>query len=179
MEHVAHLRLSGHADAFSLAPPAHERLLRYLADSRLALNADPDRDETVRDLEAALGEHLRLILGETGGPVDDAQMARVLAEIGTVESQQPPDDRSSSRPPRRSFWCRIGEGRWFGGICVGIAARSDLRLDWVRTIAIFLMLVTGGLIGFVYLGLIVVLPHVATVEEYRRLRDSPRSLPAS
>lgn len=175
MEQTKHIRLSGHTDAIALTAAAHERLLRYLAESRTALTADPDGDETVRDLEAAIGDRLSLVLDLGEGSVDDAQMARVLAETGTVRNQHPTGDPSPGRPPRGRFWCRVEEGRWFGGVCVGIAARGDLPLDWVRTIAILLMLVTAGLIGFVYLALVLFLPHVETVEEYRRLRDAPPS----
>ncbi len=57
-------------------------------------------------------------------------------------------------------------GKWFGGLCLGIAVRGDFRVDWVRTIGIFLALVTGGLIGIVYLALLLFLPRVETVDEY-------------
>jgi phage shock protein PspC (stress-responsive transcriptional regulator) len=172
MDQVKHIRLSGHTDAFALTAAAHARLLRYLADARLALHADPDGDETVRDLEATIGEHLGHILDT---PVDDTRMSRTLAGIGTVEHQQPVNSLLVDQP-QGGPWCRIDEGKWFGGICAGIAARGDLRLDWVRTIAILLLLVTAGLAGLVYLALILFLPHVATVEEYRRLRSAGRSV---
>ncbi|MBE1877829.1 PspC domain-containing protein [Myceligenerans pegani] len=175
MESTKHMRLTGHADAFAVTHAAHERLLRYLAEARTALTADPDGDETIRDLEATLGDRLRAVLESSGGPVDDTQMARVLVETGPVQSHHPVGDPSPGRPLRGPFWCRIEEGKWFGGICVGIAARGEFRLDWVRTVVVLLMLVTAGFIGLVYLALLLLLPRVETVEEYRRLRDTPRS----
>lgn len=45
---------------------------------------------------------------------------------------------------------------------------------WVRTVAFLLLLPTGGLLGIAYLALLLFLPPVATVEEYRRLCDAPR-----
>lgn len=175
MEETKHIRLSGHIDAVALTAAAHERLLRYLAEARAALIADPDADETVRDLEASLGEQLRPLTESSGKPVDDAQMRRVLSEAGAVESQHPTTDTHDG-PPRGPFWCRIDHGKWFGGLCLGIAARGEFRVDWVRTIAIFLALITGGLIGVVYLALLLFLPRVETVEEYRRLVAAPRPL---
>ena len=171
MEETKHIRLSGHVDAIALTAVAHERLLRYLAEARAALIADPDADETIRDLEASLGERLRALVESSGKPVEDAEMARVLSEAGAVEIQHPTDERYPG-PPRGPFWCRIDQGKWFGGICLGIAARGEFRVDWVRTIAIFLALITGGLIGVVYLALLLFLPRVESVEEYRRLRDA-------
>ncbi len=61
-----------------------------------------------------------------------------------------------------------------GGICLGIAARGSFRVDWVRTVAILLLLLTGGPLGIAYIALLPFLPPVTTVEKYRRLCDTPR-----
>ncbi len=173
MENTRYITLSGHAEAIPLSSTAYEGLLRYLADARQALSADPDGDETVRDLEASIGVKMRGALDASGAPINDTTMGRLLAEAGTIPRQ--PDTVGHTRPPSRGpFWCRIDEGKWFGGLCLGIAARGGFRVDWVRTIAIFLGLVTGGLIGLVYLVLLLLVPRVDNLEEYRRLRDAPR-----
>ena len=174
MEQVAHIRLSGHADTFSLTPTARDLLLGYLADARAALTPDPAGDETIRDLEVSIGERLRSLTDRTGGPIDDTQMAHVLAETGAVQSPQP-FGTSTFRSPRGAFWCRIDQGKWFGGICLGIAARGQFNVDWVRTIMFLLLLLTGGLLGLIYLALLLILPRVETVAEYQRLRDSPKA----
>lgn len=176
MAQTKHIRLSGHADAVPLTDAAHERLLRYLAEARAVLIADPDADETIRDLEASLGEHLRALVASTGEPISDTAMLKVLSEAGVVETQNP-QNGTPSGPPLGDFWCRIEQGKWFGGLCLGIAIRGEFRVDWVRTVAILLALVTAGLIGIVYLGLLAFLPRVGSVEEYRRLRDEPQAQP--
>jgi phage shock protein C len=178
MEPIKHIRLSGHADAFALTAAANDRLLGYLAEARSALRADPDGDETVRDLEVMLGDRLRILLEDDPRPVDDPQIARILDEAGTVQGQQPTPNPAPSpgQGVRGSFWCRIDEGKWFGGVCAGIAARGNLRLDWVRVFAIIFTLATSGVLALVYVALMVFLPRVSTVEEYRRLRDAPRPL---
>lgn len=170
MDQVAHMRLSGHAGAFALTPAAHQRLLRYLEDARMALAADPDRDETIRDMEAAIGDRLGALTSTTADPVDDVDMRHLLSEAGPVNSY-PSSASEADEPARGPFWCRIVEGKWFGGLCLGIAARGNFRVDWVRTIAIFLGLVTAGLIALVYLALLLVLPSVSSVAEYEQLRD--------
>jgi phage shock protein PspC (stress-responsive transcriptional regulator) len=173
MEQAAHMRLSGHVEPFVLAPDAHRQLLRYLDDARAALGADPDGDEIVRDLEAGIGDRLLELAATSDGPVAAAQMTALLAEAGPVRAAQPASEPRTASA-RGRFWCRIVEGRWFGGICLGIAARGELRVDWVRTVVLLLTLFTGGLLGVVYLILLLVLPPVPSVEEYRRLRDAPR-----
>lgn len=176
MAQTQHIRLAGHTDAIPLSAAAHQRLLDYLADARLALAADPDADETIRDLEASLGEQLRAVVNTSGAPVNEAQMSDVLTSAGTVhpqgEAAPPPGG-----PARGPFWCRIDQGKWFGGLCLGIAAKTEFRVDWVRTIAILLAVGTAGVIGLVYLALLLVVPRVASIEEYGRLRDAPSPHP--
>ena len=167
MTDTQHMRLSGHSGAFPLTAEAHSLLIGYLTSSREQLSNTPDADETIRDVEVAVGDRLQALLGSPGGTIDDHQMTEVIRTLGSV---QPDSDYSTQTGsvPRGRFWSRINEGKWFGGICVGLAVRGHLRLDWVRTIRILLMLLTGGLIGIAYLALWVFLPCVATVEEYER-----------
>lgn len=175
MEPTTHMRLSGHAGAFPLTPAAQQRLVQYLADARAALAADPDGDETIRDIEAGIGDRL-VELDAAGTPIDEAQMRAVLTEAGPVKVDVKVERTTTQRGAagRGPFWCRIQEGKWFGGICLGIAARGGFRVDWVRTVVLLLALVTGGFLGLVYLVLLLFLPPVSSVEEYHRLRAAPR-----
>jgi phage shock protein PspC (stress-responsive transcriptional regulator) len=93
-----------------------------------------------------------------------AQMAAILAELGPVSParRSPPSAEGRSRG---RFWCRINEGKWFGGVCLGIAAYGGFRVDWVRTVVLLLTLLTGGLLAVAYLVLLLVLPVVPTVTE--------------
>jgi len=172
MEQIHHMSLSGHAETIPLTTAAHAHLLRYLSNTRAALGTDPDADETVRDLETTLGDRLRSMPATPGAAIDDEQLASILAETGTVEQEAPPI-RILAYPARGRFFCRIGEGSWFGGLCAGIAVYGDFRVDWVRTVALFLLLFTGGTAGLVYLALLLILPKVDTVAEYRRQCAAP------
>lgn len=173
MDDTTFITLSGHAKAISLTASAHERLLQYLDDARSALGADPDADETIRDLETSLGDRLHSFAARPGQLIEDAEMKSILVAAGPVVSANPAD-RTRLGPARGAFWCRIEQGKWFGGLCLGIATRGDFRVDWVRTVAILLALLTAGLIGVAYLALLLFLPRVETVAEYRRLREAPR-----
>ncbi|MGK9148234.1 PspC domain-containing protein [Plantibacter flavus] len=179
MEQIHHMSLSGHAGTIPLTATAHARLLHYLSETRAALTSDPDADETVRDLETTLGERLHAIAAATGQAVDDPALAHLLSETGTIErgTAAPPPPRVVTTPARGRFLCRINEGKWFGGLCAGIAARSDFNVDWTRTVMFFLLLLTGGTIGLVYLVVLLLVPRVETLEEYHRLCAEPR--PAS
>lgn len=168
MTQIQHIRLSGHTEAFALTQEAHTRLLSYLSDSRAALGFDPDADETVRDLEAALGDRLRELIGVTGAPVQDAGMTALLAEVGVVAGKVSPETVASG-PARGPFWCTINQGKWFGGLCLGIATRKNFRVDWVRTVALLLALLTAGVLGVVYLVALLFVPRVESIEEYRRM----------
>lgn len=169
MDETAHLRLTGHTETFTLTKVAHAQLLTYLTNARAALSTEPDGDETIRDLEAAIGDRLR----DAAVPVDDTEMTRILAEFGIVAGADPAN-RTVAAKPRGRFWCRIKEGSWFGGICLGIAARGHFDPGWTRTVIFFLLLLTGGLIGVVYLVLLLVFPMVPTVAEYERLTKLPK-----
>ncbi|SDQ07987.1 PspC domain-containing protein [Microbacterium sp. cf332] len=163
MSDIQHMRLSGHAGTFPLTPEAHSLLVSYVTSSREQLADTLDADETVRDLEGALGDRLHALLGASEKAIDDRQMTEIIRDLGHVEP-------FSAQPARSGggTWTRIDEGKWFGGVCVGLAVRGHLRLDWVRTIGVFLMLLTGGLIGIVYLGLWAFLPRVGAVNEYEQ-----------
>lgn len=171
------IRLTGHVAAFPATREAHDALRQYLDDARRALrsdaDADADADEIVRDLESAIGDRLSTLTGSGDDSVSGAQMAAILAEFGPVTPARP----SPPSPERRSrgrFWCRINEGKWFGGVCLGIAAYGGFRVDWVRTVVLLLTLLTGGLLAAPYLVLLLVLPVVPTVTDYERQRDAPR-----
>ncbi|MCL2393962.1 MAG: PspC domain-containing protein [Acidimicrobiaceae bacterium] len=64
--------------------------------------------------------------------------------------------------------CRIERGKQISGLCLGLATRTELRVDWVRSVAIILGLLTGGLLVLVYLMTLRVVPHFETVEEYHQ-----------
>ncbi|WP_327039663.1 PspC domain-containing protein [Micromonospora maris] len=168
------LRLTGHAAAFPATSGARDTLRQYLDDARRALRSDPDADDIVRDIESAIGDRLSALTGSGGDPVTNAQMAAILAELGPVTPVHPAPLPGEGRS-RGRFWCRIHEGKWFGGVCVGVAAYGEFRVDWVRTVVLLLSMLSGGLLAVVYLVLLLVLPVVPTVADYERQRDAPRN----
>lgn len=166
------IRLTGHVAAYPATREAGDALRQYLDNARRSLRSDPDADEIVRDLESAIGDRLSTLTGSDGGSVTSVQMAAILAKLGPVSPTLPAPPPTKGRS-RGRFWCRINEGKWFGGVCLGIAAYGEFRVDWVRSVVLLLSMVTGGLLAVAYLVLLLVLPVVPTVTEYERQRDAP------
>ena len=176
MDELNSLRLSGHAAPLPLTPAAQATLQRYLDQTRAGLRSEADADEIIRDVESAIGDHLMDLRATNTHPVSEEQMSAILTEIGPAS----PTHGASPEPvdaalPRGRFWCRIEDGKWFGGICLGLAAYGSFRVDWVRTVVLLLTLFTGGILAVVYLILLLMLPVVPTVAEYEHLRDGPRT----
>lgn len=179
MDELISVELAGHETVFPLERSAHEELSRYFERARRRLIDNPDRDEILEDLERSVGTRLSQVPVAVGGRINAAVMTEVLTEVGDVdrETVDQPHHAMGAQPARGRFWCRIEEGKWFGGLCAGIAAYGNFRVDWVRTVFIFGGLVTGGLLGVAYLVALLIVPSVASVAEYERQRDAPRAEP--
>ena len=66
---------------------------------------------------------------------------------------------------------RIRDGQWFAGVCNGVAAYSDLGVEWVRTIVVVLSVLSAGVFALIYLLMAFVLPVVATRQEWEAAMD--------
>lgn len=172
MQELITVRLTGHETLFLLTRGGYAILQGYLDGARAELPDDPDGDEVVRDLESAIGDRLAALRSTTVDPISGEQVRAIVGDIGAVQTEQPLQERGHG-VPRGRFWRRIEEGKWLGGICLGIAAYGHFRVDWVRTVVLLLTLFTGGLLAVIYLVLLLVLPVVPTMAEYERRRGNP------
>ena len=57
---------------------------------------------------------------------------------------------------------RVREGQQIAGVCTGLAAYSEIDVDWVRTVFVLGTLVTAGVLGIVYIAMAFILPVAAT-----------------
>jgi len=158
---MEYITLSGHSDPLPLSEDAKHQLLSYLSNSRASVDASIDGDDLIRDLEASIGDTMRSELAGGMGHIDGTVMSRILRDAGPLDSAQP------AEPTTLPKICRIQQGKWFGGLCLGLAVRQGFRVDWVRTIAIFFLLITGGLLGIAYLIALIFIPSMGTPEEYK------------
>jgi phage shock protein PspC (stress-responsive transcriptional regulator) len=164
MDKTIVIGLNGHAAPFRLEEAAYERLARYLDRAASRLQDDPDRAEVIGDLERSVGDKLMVVLGSDDRIVTAADIDGVLEEIGAVETGHDPVAEEPAQKPRPRRLQRIREGQMLAGVCNGLAAYSDLRVDWVRTLFVFATLLTGGLFVVVYIAMAFILPVAPTRE---------------
>ena len=173
MQTVIQVSLSGHSKAFHLEEDAYRALQAYLDRARSRLKRDPDHDEVLRDLEQSIGEKLGQSLRPENRVISRKEIDVVLDEIGAVNAGNgdTADTVQFGRPRRL---CRIEEGKWFFGVCQGLAAYSGISVEWVRSIFVIVSVFTGGIPVLIYLVLMFALPVVQTYDEYNAsLRTHP------
>jgi phage shock protein PspC (stress-responsive transcriptional regulator) len=165
MQTVIQVSLSGHSKAFQLEEEAYQALQAYLERARSRLKRDPDREEVLRDLEQSIGEKLGQSLRSDSRVISRKEIEVVLDEVGSVDTgNADATDAPQFGRPRRL--CRIEEGKWFFGVCQGLAAYSGITVDWVRSIFVIVSVFTGGIPVLIYLVLMFALPVVRTYDEY-------------
>lgn len=163
MKNLVLITLSGHSTNFQAEQDAYDALRRYLERAERSLQSDPDHEEVLRDLEQSIGDKLSARLASSDQVLTLADIDAVLAEVGPVAGE-PTTAHTPAKRQRRLV--RIQEGQDILGICQGLSAYSDIRVDWIRTIFTGLALVTGGAFILVYFIAAFFLPVVATREEY-------------
>lgn len=158
MNRTTTIGLAGHTDQFRLDDPAYQRLAEYLDRASARLQDDPDRAEVLGDLERSVGDRLRSLPGSGDRMITVADIDGILEAIGSVDTGRDAHHVGSDTEPRRRRLQRVREGQEIAGVCTGIAAYAELDVEWVRTVVILGTLVTGGILGLVYIALALILP---------------------
>lgn len=177
MQTVKQISLSGHPVMFRLNEDAYDILWQYLERARLRLKDDPDHEEVLRDLEQSIGEKLATRLSSNEQVIHIADVNAVLAQVGPVDTGSGDPNAPKELPRGRRKLYRIQEGQQIFGVCQGLAAYSNIGVDWVRTIFFALTAVTGGVFMLVYLALAFILPVVPTHQDYVAAHKAPLNVP--
>jgi phage shock protein PspC (stress-responsive transcriptional regulator) len=170
-------------NACQIDEDGYEALRRYLEDAEHALAGNPDRAEILADLEQAIADKCRLVLGQYKTVVSAAEIERILNEMGPVVPAAG-DSGSGSTPgsagvaptarrARRLY--RIQEGKFWTGVCNGLAAWAGVDVLWVRLAFVLLTIFSSGLWLLVYLVLIFLMPVAETPEELAAAHGQPFS----
>ena len=167
MDKTISVGLSGHDQQFRLDQDAYDRLARYLDRAESRLQDDPDRAEVVRDLERSIGDRLAALPGAGDRMVTASEMEAVLDDVGAVDTGRSEEPNAAPSQPRRRRLMRIREGQSIAGVCTGLAAYSEIRVDWVRTIFVLAAVFTAGLFVVVYIAMAFILPVADTPEAVR------------
>ncbi len=162
MHKVINIDLVGNADPYRLHEDAYDALSRYLDQARSRLADDPDQAEVMSDLERSIGAKLTDRLGSEERIVTVEDVAVVLDEVGSVGADDGRPTAAVADRPRRRRLYRIREGQRIAGVCTGLAAYSEIRIDWIRTIFLLFAVVSAGLFVLVYFVIAFMLPVVPT-----------------
>jgi phage shock protein PspC (stress-responsive transcriptional regulator) len=176
MQKVVTISLNG--IAYQLEEPGYNQLRAYLERAESRLQDSPDRAEVMADLEQAIGEKCRAVLGPHKTVVNSAEVDRIIVEMGPVESADEKEKAAgasgdaaagtgaqSSGPPPRKRLFQIREGAMWMGVCNGIAAYLNVDVTWVRLAFVLLTIFSSGLWFVVYLVLMFVVPVAHTPED--------------
>jgi phage shock protein PspC (stress-responsive transcriptional regulator) len=174
MQKVVNISLNG--IAYQLEEPGYNQLRAYLERAEARLKDSPDRAEVMADLEQAIGEKCARVLNPHKTVVSEAEVAKILEEMGPVESAEekaagaPADGMAETatpymgpQPRKRLF--NIREGAMWAGVCNGIAAYINVDVTWVRiAFALITIFSWGGMI-LVYIALAFIVPTANTAED--------------
>ena len=158
MQKVVSISLNG--NSYQLEEPGYEELRVYLDRAEARLADSPDRAEVMADLEQAIGEKCRAVLGPHKSVVSAAEISGIIREMGPVESPdgkpadagfapgEAPGPTPGLHPRKRLF--KIREGQMWAGVCNGVAAYINVDVTWVRIAVALLTLFSGGGVLLVY-----------------------------
>ena len=174
MNKVTTVNLNGRA--YQVEEQAYELLRAYLDEAARLLADDPDCREILADLEQAIGDKGARCLGAGKNVLGEADMKRILAEMGPVETGEPAAGAASAGDaqvagPKRLYL--VKEGEMIAGVCNGLAAYFGVDPTIVRLIFVALLVLSSGLFGIAYLVMMFVVPTAKTAEERAAARGLP------
>src|SRR3954463_15105757 len=126
MQKVVNISLNG--IAYQLEEPGYIQLQVYLERAEARLADSPDRVEVMNDLEQAIGEKCARVLSPHKTVVNEAEIARIIEEMGPVETAEEKaagattegtaeSSQSHSGPQPRKRLFNIREGAMWAGVC--------------------------------------------------------------
>jgi phage shock protein PspC (stress-responsive transcriptional regulator) len=171
MQKVININLNGHA--YQVDEAGYDALRHYLDGAERALAGNPDRAEIVADLEQAIADRCRQVLGPHKSVVTAAEVQQIIKEMGPIEA---PDRTGEAEPgsggepaadaaPRSRRLYRIPEGSVIAGVCNGLGAYFGVDATLVRFGFVVAALLTKGAAVFGYIAMMFVIPEAKTAEQ--------------
>ena len=191
MNKVIMINLGG--TAYQLEEGGYDALRAYLETATARLQGNPDREEILSDIERAIAEKFRALLGSHKTVVVTKEVSAVLAEMGPIEADpgEAADPGASGGAPssesghgtageERAAWrggtprrlYRIHEGEMIAGVCNGMAAYVNVDPTLVR-LAFVLLTMLWGTGVLVYLVMAIVVPEARSPEEKAAASGGP------
>lgn len=185
MNKVITINLGG--TAFQLEEAGFDVLRAYLDGAATRLQANPDRDEIVSDIEQAIGDKFRGLLNAHKNVILTKEVQDVLTQMGPIEDDSaatagaPAGGESSESTgggsgggaafsPKRLY--RIREGAMLAGVCNGLGAYFNVDPTLVRLAFVLLTLAWGAGV-LVYLVMAIVVPAAESPEQKAAAHGTP------
>jgi len=184
MNKVVTIHLRG--AAFQLEEAGYETLRAYLDGAARHLEGNPDRDEIIADIEQAIADKCRAVLGAYKNVVVASEITAIIGEMGPVqdaaaEGEARPAGAAAagsagaasgaaasaadpSPPPRPRRLYKLHDGAMVAGVCNGIAVYFGIDPTIVRLLFVLLTFFWGFAV-LVYLILMIILPSPETTAE--------------
>ncbi len=175
-----------HGVAYQLEEGGYEALRQYLDNAARRLEGNPDKDEIIADIEQAIGDKFRAVLGAHKTVVVTKEVLAVIAAMGPVEdvnadgpasgasgrtapcghsgSANAAGTAAASEPRAARRLYRIRDGAMLSGVCNGLAAYFNIDVTFVR-LGFVILTLTWGAGVLVYLLMSFIVPEAATPEE--------------
>jgi phage shock protein PspC (stress-responsive transcriptional regulator) len=186
MNKVIIINLNG--NAYQLEENGYEALRAYLDAAGRRLASNPDREEIVADIEQAIADKFRGVLGASKTVVSTKEVERVIEEMGPVQDASAPEDSGAAAgpapaagggqpsagagaaTPKRLY--KIREGAMIGGVCTGLAAYLNIDVTIVRIVFALLGFFYGaGILAYVLM--MIILPPANTSAEKSAAYGAP------
>lgn len=174
MNKVVTISLSGRA--YQLEEAGYDQLRKYLDDARAKLAGNPDVEEIMRDLEAAIAEKLSAKMASHENVASASQVAAAIEEMGPVaadgvEAGATPETETRGTTIKRLY--RLEEDRIIFGVCSGLGAYFGIDPVLVRIGFVALTILTGGGWIVVYIIMAIIIPKARTAEEVATAHGIP------
>ena len=182
MNRVTTVNLNG--NAYQLEESGYDALHAYLDHAARRLGGNPDKDEIIADIEQAIADKFRAILGVNKTVVSTKEVTEVITEMGPVEAEGQSADESGPRPtgnqqktesaggagaesePKavRQLYRIYPEGAMLSGVCNGLAAYFNLDVTIIRIGFVVLSFLWGAGV-LLYLLMVLIVPRAKTPAE--------------
>jgi phage shock protein PspC (stress-responsive transcriptional regulator) len=182
MNKVITINLNG--NAYQLEEDGYDALRAYLEAAARGLTGNPDRDEIIADIEQAIADKFRAVLGAKKTVVVSKEVRDVIAQMGPVQDdsgsaaggQAAPGGGPAATPgaaagaPKRLY--RIREGAQLAGVCNGLAAYFGIDVTLIRILFAVCVLSFGAGV-LLYIVMMFVIPAANTPEEMAAAQGIP------
>jgi phage shock protein PspC (stress-responsive transcriptional regulator) len=187
MNIVITVNLNG--NAFQLEKNGYDALREYLEDAARRLEGNPDRDEIIADIEQAIADKFRAVLGANKTVVVAKEVDEIIAEMGPVQdattetdgaprAAAPGDaaagaaggtaadtDGTTGATGTAKRLYKINEGAMIAGVCNGLAAYFNIDATIFRLLFVILTVFTWGIGILLYIVMAIVIPSAHTPAE--------------